>query len=121
MDSPDPDVFRASPGDVIQITVQSVNMVQNAKFDPKLTVTSDEPVRKVGQITMGNTETTFAVAYSFPKQQPAGAKYTRTVTGPGNFTDGPFDVTAAPGEELIMLPYILKPAQAGGVGGGGQG
>jgi hypothetical protein len=111
-----PDEYSAIAGEVVRITVQSVNFVINANLDPKLTpVGSVNDFSKAGELTMGNSNATFAVNYNFPKPLPAGGKYTRTITGPGGFTDGPFDVAQIGDESSETLPYVVKlaPAPAG--------
>ena len=112
MTTESPDIFIAAVGDVVRISVQSVNFVINAKLDPKLTQIRADNFTKVGELTMGNAQMAFSVDYNFPNPLPAGGKYTRTVTGPGGFVDGPIDVTPAPGQTLIVLPYVLKVAPA---------
>lgn len=105
-----PDVYSAAAGEVITITVHSINFVVNAVLDDKLTpvgLVSD--FSKAGQLTMGDAATTFAVSYNFPKPLPAGGKYTRTITGPGGFTDGPFDILQPGDETNVALPYVVKP------------
>jgi hypothetical protein len=104
-----PDVYSAAPGEVIRITVQSVNFVLNADLDDELTpVGPVSDFSKAGQLTMGNSETTFSVGYNFPNPLPAGGKYTRTIAGPGGFTDGPFDVLQPGDETNVALPYVVK-------------
>jgi hypothetical protein len=116
-------VYAVSPGDVVQIAVTSVNMVNNSQLDPQLTPAGiNNDFVKSGELTMGNAATSFAVTYSFPNPLPDGAKYTRTITGPGGFSDGPSDVLAAPGQTLVVLPYILNLAAATpAAAGAGQG
>jgi hypothetical protein len=120
MTTQSPDVFVAAPGDQIQITVNSVGFDQNAKFDPKLNIPSDTQFQKIGQLTMGAAQTIFAIDYNFPDPPPAGAKYTRTVTGPGGFVDGPSDIPALAGQPLLVVPYVLKLSAAGAALGGGR-
>ena len=111
-----PDKYSASPGEVIQITVQSVNFVINANLDPKLTpVGAVNNFSKTGQLTMGGVDTTFVVNYNFPVPLPVGGKYARTITGPAGFKDGPFDVLQVGAETSETLPYVVKaPAQKAG-------
>jgi hypothetical protein len=107
-----PDVYSATTGDLIRITVQSVNFVVNADLDDKLAVVG--PVNdfsKVGELTMGDAEATFVVSYNFPDPMPAGGKYTRTITGPGGFIDGPCDVLQPGAEANVALPYVVKLAR----------
>jgi len=105
----DPDVYSAAPGEVIRITVQSVNFVINADLDNKLTpVGLVNDFSKAGELTMGNATATFSVSYNFPDPTPPGGKYTRTITGPGGFTDGPFDVLQPGNERNVALPYVVK-------------
>jgi hypothetical protein len=104
-----PDVYSVATGDVIQIYVQSVNFVINADFDPKLTTVG--PVNdfsKTGQLTISDGDTDFSIGYNFPNPLPTGGKYTRTITGPGGFTDGPFDVLQPGNQGNVTLPYIVK-------------
>jgi len=104
-----PDVYSAAQGEVIRISVQSVNFVINADLDPNLTpVGPTTAFSKAGELTMGNADTTFAVGYNFPNPMPAGGKYTRTITGPGGFTDGPFDVLQPGSQANVTLPYVVK-------------
>lgn len=106
------DVYSATAGEVIRITVRSINFVLNAVLDEDK-LTSVGPVSdfsKAGQLTMGSAETTFSVGYNFPNPLPAGGKYTRTITGPGGFTDGPFDILQPGNETNVTLPYVVKPA-----------
>jgi hypothetical protein len=113
-----PDVFSATAGEVIQITVQSVGFVINADLDPKLKpVGPVNDFSKAGQLTMGNADTTFVVGYNFPTPLPAGGKYTRTITGPSGFTDGPFDVLQPGNENNVTLPYVIEFVAAGAGGG----
>lgn len=104
-----PDVYSAASGEVIRITIHSINFDINADLDDKLVpVGSVSNFSKAGQLTMGSAETTFAVGYNFPNPLPPGGKYTRTVTGTGGFTDGPFDVLQPGSETSVMLPYVVK-------------
>ncbi len=104
-----PDVYSAAAGEVIRITVQSINFVINADVDDKLTpVGPVSDFSKAGELTMGNAGTTFSVGYNFPNPLPAGGKYTRTITGPGGFTDGPFDVLQPGSQANVTLPYVMK-------------
>jgi len=105
-----PNVYSAAAGEVIQITVQSVNFVINADLDDKLTPVDQTDFSKAGKLTMGNAETAFGVSYNFPNPMPAGGRYTRTITGPGGFTDGPFDVLQPGNEANVALVYVVKPA-----------
>jgi hypothetical protein len=106
-----PDVYCAAAGEVIRVTVQSVNFVINANLDNKLTpVGPVNDFSKSAQLTMGNAETTFVVSYTFPNPLPAGGKYVRTITGPAGFKDGPFDVLQPGSEPNVALPYVVKPA-----------
>jgi hypothetical protein len=91
--------------------------VINANLDPKLTsVGAVNNFSKAGQLTMGRADTTFVVNYNFPVPLPAGGKYTRTITGPGGFQDGPFDVVQVGAVTSETLPYVVKSAaqKAGG-------
>jgi hypothetical protein len=107
-----PDVYSAAAGEVVRIAVNSVNFVINAVLDDKLTpVGPGSDFSKAGELTMGNADTTFSVGYNFPKPLPEGGKYTRTITGPGGFIDGPFDVLQPGSETNVTLPYVLKVAR----------
>jgi hypothetical protein len=104
-----PDVYSASAGEVIRITVQSEKFVINADLDNKLTPTGPKSdFSKAGELTIGASDTTFAVGYNFPNPLPAGGKYTRTITGPGGFTDGPFDVLQPGNQTNVTLPYVIR-------------
>jgi hypothetical protein len=113
-----PDVYSAALGEVIRIIVRSVNFDINADFDSQLKIVSQGQFSKTGELTMGNADTTFAIVYNFPDPMPAGGKYTRTVTGPGGFTDGPFDVLQPGSEPNVVLTYVIKLAAAAGAPGG---
>jgi hypothetical protein len=109
-----PDVYSVAVGEVVRITVQSINFVINADLDNKLTpVGPASNFSKAGELRMGNADTTFTVGYNFPNPMPSGGKYTRTITGPGGFSDGPFDVLQPGSQGNVTLPYILKLAGQG--------
>lgn len=110
-----PDNYSAAAGEVIRITVQSDTFNVNADLDTQLTPVG--PVgqfSKAGELTMGNADTTFNVTYNFPTA--SGGKYTRTVTGPNGFKDGPFDVFQQGSQTSVALPYVLKFVAAAGAG-----
>lgn len=104
------DEYSAAPGEVLTIKIESVNFVINADLDPLLTPGPATNFSKSGSLTMGGADTTFVVGYNFPVPLPAGGKYTRTVTGPGGFVDGPFDVVQIGAVPNVALPYMVKVA-----------
>ena len=119
-----PDVFSANAGEVVRITVQSVGFDVDADLDPQLTpVGAVNDFSKAGELTMGNADTTFVVSYNFPTPMPAGGKYTRTITGPHGFSDGPFDIFQPGDENNVALPYVIEfvAAAAGGGAAGAAG
>jgi hypothetical protein len=113
--------YSATPGEVIRITVRSVNFVINANLDPKLApVGPVNDFSKAGELTMGNTDTVFAIDYNFPNPMPQGGKYTATVSS-GDFTDGPNDILQVGAEPTETLAYVVKFAAPALAGGAGQG
>jgi hypothetical protein len=107
-----PDVFIAADGEEIEIAVTSVNFDLDANFDPALSVTVDAQFRKVGTVTMGDASMAFTIFYNFPDPVPPGGKYTRTITGPDGFQDGPFDIPPDPAQSVVPISYVFKLAPA---------
>jgi hypothetical protein len=115
-----PREYSAAPGEEVQITVQSVNFVINARLDTNaLTVSQPDDFTKVGKMTMGNADTTFNVTFVFPNPLPAGGKYTYTVAGP-DVSDGPLDVVQIGNQLTEALPFMVRAAAAAAGGGAGR-
>jgi hypothetical protein len=115
-----PREYSATPGEEIQITVQSVNFVINARLDTDvLTVSQPDDFTKVGKFTMGNADTTFIVTFVFPDPLPAGGKYTYTVKGQSG-SDGPHDVLQIGSLLTETLPFKVRAAAAAAGGGTGR-
>jgi hypothetical protein len=109
--------YSAAPNEKIQIIVQSVNFVSNARLDTSvLTVSQPDDFTRIGKMTMGHDDTTFNVTFIFPNPLPAGGKYTYTVSGPG-VNDGPNDVLQIGAETSPALPFMVR-AEAAAAGGG---
>lgn len=109
-----PDDFSAEKPDTIEFIVESVNMVNNADLDAALNPTTVNNFKKTGKFTMDSADQTIVISYGFPTNVP-GAKYTRTIIGPG-LTDGPFDVTKPAGETRSDLSYEFTFVAAAGAG-----
>jgi hypothetical protein len=117
--SPNRDLFEASPGEKITVTVEAVKTPFQATFSDlksggQWTVlqppTPSRPVEK-RQFTMPNaTREFFTILYAFPPagQTNSDAKYRVTFAGTGGTSDGPNDVLPPVAGDLEDLPYEFR-------------